>query len=236
MVTVEPLQGSTWCSSACTLSPAELLVCCQDALLVYTAAGDSEAGQTVQLLQRLPLFDVVSAIIRTHDDQILAVTGDGRCSLLSLERGRQQPQLAAQGAVSWSLTYTNSTPAPPLSLRERACAQLSAPSSLTPPTRREDGICCSAPLHTPQSDSVYVGLSVFHDVVHVLRLGFARDSGSPGGERHEVPANCLPEDPVAVEVLAFDLKKEALLGMKPSKGPCTRRLPSWALSLARPPA
>jgi len=200
IVTVGLLQPATYCTAACVLGTATdatvLLACCQDSLLVYKASpagpaeraeeDESAAGQ-LQLLQRIPMFDVLSALVNVTRDSLLAVTGDGRCLLLSfLEKCHTSRNPAPE-----------SGPTAPFTLREHACVQLQTPPCLAPYTRREDGACCSPPLAlSDHSDTAYVALSLYHDIVHVLQVRGPQDG---------------------VDVQAFDLKRQALLGLKPGK-------------------
>ncbi|KAF5841167.1 hypothetical protein DUNSADRAFT_14170 [Dunaliella salina] len=194
---VKPVQLSTWCTAACAIGP-NLLVCCQDTLAVFATAADSEGdgGQSLQLVQRLPLFDVIVALASVHE-HILAVTADSRCLLLSLDP--PAPRL----------------PSCPVKLREYASIQLKAPPSLSPPAYREDGIVISPPLDARHSGSVYVALSIFHDVVHVLRISSNRDgAGAP-----QSSSMAVQDAPVGMTVLTSDLKRQTLQALKPMMDP-----------------
>eukprot|EP00983_Pelagomonas_calceolata_P042110 1138351-Pelagomonas_calceolata.AAC.1 len=209
---VKPLQLSTAATAACAIGP-NLLVCCQDTLAVFATSADADVeedgGPCLQLIQHVPLFDVVVALACVHG-HILAVTADSRCLLLSLGvKDLQAPFSASR----------------PVTLHERACIQLSAPPSLSPPAHREDGILISPPLDVPQSSSVFVALSVFHDIVHVLRIS----SNSKRPNASQSSSMDAPGVPVCMDVLTSDLKRQALQALKPSASPLAPGLGNMSL-------
>ena len=208
-------------SAAPNSSSSQLVLCCQDELIVYSRNQVAEelGGSSLTRLATLPLFEAFRALVRIpacpnsstnsknkSKDRILAVSEDGRCLLLSLQIS---PSNLGSPLSSSPINSSSSSSPPtlplPLVLQQHACVQLRAPPSLAPLPRREDGICCSPALLLPHSGSVRLALSAYHDIVHVLHV-------SDSGPQHQSQAG---EGASSMSVLSFDLKREALLALQP---------------------